>query len=101
LEGFSFQAGLYVCEKEIDSMNYKKVCIDRKCEECGTHKLNEKLLPFQNFIYDNIKWVSWERTKYKNSAGKYIYYFWCFLLIFLFSLPVLIPICCLYLIYFV
>jgi hypothetical protein len=57
LEGFSFQAGLYVCEKEIDSMNYKKVCIDRKCEECGTHKLNEKLLPFQNFFYDNIKWA--------------------------------------------
>lgn len=51
-------------------MNYKKVCIDRKCEECGTQKLNEKLLPFQNFIYDNIKWASWERTKYKNSAGK-------------------------------
>ena len=59
-----------LCEKEIESMNYKKVCIDRKCKECGTHKLKEKLLPFQNFIYDNIKWVSWERTKYKNSAGK-------------------------------
>jgi hypothetical protein len=53
-------------------MNYKKVCIDRKCEECGTQKLNEKLLPIQNFFYDNIKWASWERTKYKNSAGKYM-----------------------------
>lgn len=51
-----------LCEKEIESMNYKKVCIDRKCKECGTHTLNEKLLPFQNCVYDNIKWASWERT---------------------------------------
>jgi len=57
-----------LCEK--DNLTYKKMCIDRKCGHCGTHKLDEKLLPFQNFFDDNIKWASWERTKYKNSAGK-------------------------------
>ncbi|VDH92328.1 Hypothetical predicted protein [Mytilus galloprovincialis] len=57
-----------LCEK--DNLTCKKICIDRKCVHCGTHKLDEKLLPFQNFFDDNIKWASWERTKYKNSAGK-------------------------------
>lgn len=59
-----------LCEKEDLNLFYKKQCIDRKCEECGTKNLDNKLLPLQRYYNESIKWAAWERTKYKNAAGK-------------------------------
>ncbi|VDI13634.1 Hypothetical predicted protein [Mytilus galloprovincialis] len=45
------------------------ICFDRKCVQCGTSQINEKLVFLEDYSNDNIKWSAWERTKYKNAAG--------------------------------
>ncbi|KAK6192316.1 hypothetical protein SNE40_003804 [Patella caerulea] len=56
-----------MCPVEVGDYN-KRVCVERKCEECGTHKL--KSLLYQVEQKDTVSWQLWDSVKHENGTRK-------------------------------
>ena len=48
-----------MCKKEKEERYHKLSCIDRKCDQCGTNLLKEKLEPISNDEVSVVKWNAW------------------------------------------
>lgn len=65
-------ASATLCDKQ-ESGFHAKTCIDRKCRDCGVHRLRQQLQEVLDDHADSIlTWRAWvlQKETYQNSAGK-------------------------------